>query len=53
MIKAVIFDYDGVLNDSLDVIRRLYDEFYEIKENSNCRIASAQSLIDRGKYLFE
>ncbi|MBU4502765.1 MAG: HAD family hydrolase [Nanoarchaeota archaeon] len=29
-IKAVIFDYDGVLNDSLDVIRRLYNEFYEL-----------------------
>jgi len=27
-VKAVIFDYDGVLNDSLDVIRGLYNEFY-------------------------
>ncbi|MBM3200356.1 HAD family hydrolase [Candidatus Woesearchaeota archaeon] len=26
--KAVIFDYDGVLNDSLDIIRQLYNEFY-------------------------
>ena len=27
-IKAILFDYDGVLNDSLDVIRELYNEFY-------------------------
>jgi len=27
-IKAVIFDYDGVLNDSLDIIREMYNEFY-------------------------
>jgi len=27
-IKAVIFDYDGVLNDSLDVIREMYNEFH-------------------------
>jgi len=28
-VKAVIFDYDGVLNDSLPIIRKLYNEFYE------------------------
>ncbi len=27
--KAVIFDYDGVLNDSLDIIRQIYNEFYK------------------------
>jgi len=27
-IKAVIFDYDGVLNDSLDIIRQLYNELH-------------------------
>ena len=27
-IKAIIFDYDGVLNDSLEALRLLYNEFY-------------------------
>lgn len=28
-VKAVIFDYDGVLNDSLTIIKDLYNEFYK------------------------
>ncbi len=28
-VKAVIFDYDGVLNDSLSIIKGLYNEFYK------------------------
>ncbi len=30
-VKAVIFDYDGVLNDSLSIIKDLYNEFYKRK----------------------
>jgi len=43
-IEAIIFDYDGVLNDSLDVIRELYNEFHRLgittkKFNTNKEIS--------------